>query len=280
MAQTLINQDQYPLEFALHKKHAQTETFLDLVWTHSHIVMEIALSLYDSGLFDVSQMDRVHVIKAGLLFEIGVYDCGGFEWIPGQFPSDKPYIQHCNVGAEILKAEAYAQEIVNVAQTHEGVGLTDQDIQQFGLQLPPGNYMPSCPLEWLICYAAKYHSKAPKFKNNTEIEAALEKFGADKLNRFRQLQTSFGIPNMEAFIQKYDEWHKSFAFTLKQIQEGSIQNSVITIPTVDLNSAGIAVPSSGQKADTGVITQPPSDGSSFNLAAPAPMTLPGPPTPK
>lgn len=233
-----INQDQYLTEFTLHKKYASSELLLDLVWTHSHIVMEIALSLYDSGLFDTSQLDRNLVIKAGLLFEIGVYQCGGFEWMPGQLPYDKPYIQHSLVGAEILRQEGFREDIVRVALTHEGVGLTPEDIAQFGLQLPPGDYLPTCPLEWLIVYSAKYHSKAPKFKTVQDIEAALSRYGGDKLERFRQLASSFGIPNIEAFEQKYADWHRSFLYRVKQIQEGSVQGSVITLP--ELNPAGIA----------------------------------------
>lgn len=234
-----LQQETYPTEFAFHKKLAQTEMLLELNWTHSLIVTEIALSLFDAGLFDTSTMERSIVVKAGLLFDIGVYVCGGFEWIPGQFPSPTPYVQHSVAGAQLLHQEGYADEIVRVALTHEGMGLTPEDIQAYGLALPAGDYIPSSPTQWLMCYSAKFHSKTPKFKTPEDIVTALERYGPEKAERFRQLQTSFGLPNIPAFQEKYGSWHTSFTAKIKQIQEGSVGGSAITIP-VDLNPAGIA----------------------------------------
>lgn len=235
----LVGQDLYPLEFALHKKYAATEVLLDLVWTHCYITHEIALSLYDANTFDTSQIERSILIKACLVYDIGVYTCGGFEWMPGQSLSERPYVQHTAAGAEILHQEGYAQEIVRVAQVHTGVGLSPEDITKYTLQLPPGDYMPVTPLEWLVTYASKFHSKAPKFKTIDVILASLEKFGPDKAERFRQLQASFGTPNIPEFEKKYAEWQNSFQFRVKQLQEGGVSQTAITYPPEYLNSAGI-----------------------------------------
>ncbi len=235
----LIGQDLYPVEFALHKKYACSEIFLELVWTHCFITHEIAISLFDANTFDTSQIDRNMLIKGSLLYDIGVYQAGGFEWMPGQDISSRPYVQHTVAGAEILHQEGYSNELIRIAQTHTGVGLSAEDIATYTLQLPPGDYMPATPLEWLACYASKFHSKAPKFKTAEEIETALNKFGADKAERFRQLQASFGVPNIPAFQEKYREWHTGFAFKIKQLQEGGVNLLGISYPAEYLNSAGI-----------------------------------------
>ncbi|HYD35829.1 MAG TPA: HDIG domain-containing protein [Vitreimonas sp.] len=270
----LIDQNQFSAEFALHKKYAQSELLLDLVWTHSHIIMSVSLNLYDSGRFDVTQMPRELVSKAALLHDIGVYGCSGFEWLPGQPLSDKPYAQHTLIGAEILQREGFSQEIIDVAKIHTGVGLSSEDITTYGMELPAGEYMPSTPLQWLITYASKFHSKAPRFKTATDIEVALSKYGTDKVERFKQLQATFGLPNLEDIKPRYEEWHKNFNFRITQLANGSAGNAA-ALPNVpvELSSAGISL--SKPKAVTVQITplEIETPTATATTANSAPMTL-------
>lgn len=227
-----VNQELYPGEFALHQKYAQSELLLNLVWTHSNIVAEITQSLLDSGTFDTSELPRDLVTQACLLFDIGAYACGGFEFLPGQPPSDKPYIQHTIIGAWILQQEGYAPPIVQVAYTHTGVGISSQDITNYGLQLPLDEYQPRTTLQKLITYTSKFHSKAPKFKSVDVITAALQRYGQDKVQKFFELQSIFGVPSLETLEPKYEEWHRWFKYQLEQLQQQ---------PSASLlNEAGIA----------------------------------------
>lgn len=232
---TFINQDLYPGEFLLHQKYAQSEMLLELVWTHSNIIADIALLILEKHEFNKIELTREYVIQAALLMEVGVYLCGGYEWMPGQPPSDKPYIQHGVIGAWILEQEGYSPQIIQVAHSHSGVGVTAEDVRNFGLDLPEADYVPRSQLQKLMAYSAKYHSKAPKFKTTQDIKNSLMKFGQQKIEKFDEWQQEFGEPDLTELIAKYDAWHKGFIYQIQQLTPGSA-----SIPTPKLNSAGIA----------------------------------------
>lgn len=228
-----INQSLYPNEFNLHQKYAKTPQILDLVWTHCNIVAEITLQLIDQGQINQNEVPRDVTLQAALLHDIGVYLCGGFEWIPDQPPAEKPYIQHTVVGAWILQQEGYPAPIVQAAYIHTGVGLTAQDITMYGLDLPQEDFMPRTTMQKLITYAAKFHSKAPKFRTIEEITSSLAKYGEEKVNRFVEFQTQFGIPDLTGIQAKYSNWHQGFTFTINQASQ----------PTMGTN--GVSLQSSG-----------------------------------
>ncbi len=229
---TFINQQLYPGEFLLHKKYAATEMLLDLVWTHCNIAADIALLLLDRHDFNKTELQREFVIQAALLSDIGVYACSGYEWIPGQPPSDKPYIQHGVIGAWILQQEGYSPAIIQVAHSHTGVGLTAQDVKLYGLQLPEADYVPRTQLQKLIAYSLKFHSKAPKFKTVEDITQSLQRYGKEKVERFLEWQQEFGNPDLTEIKTKYAAWHQSFEFQVKQITSTAAARP-------NLNSAGI-----------------------------------------
>lgn len=228
----LINQNVYPGEFLLHKKYAANETVLDLVWTHSNIIAEVALYLLDHYDFDKSELTREVVIQAALLHEIGVYICGGFEWIPGQHQTTYPYIQHGIVGAWILQQEGYANPVVQAAFCHTGMGLTAADIRAHGLQLPEIDMLPQNTFQQFMTYVSKFHSKTPQFRTNDDIRKSLGHFGPEKVALFEQLEKTFGIPNLEAIQEKYAAWEKGFAFKVSQLTKTGH-------PSVNFNAAGI-----------------------------------------
>lgn len=229
----LINQNVYPGEFLLHKKYAASETVLDLVWTHSNIIVEVALFLLDHYDFDKTELVREVVIQAALLHEIGVYACDGFEWIPGQHPTNHPYIQHGIVGAWILQQEGYANPVVQASFCHIGMGLTAEDIRSHGLQLPEVDMLPQNYFQQFMTYVSKFHSKTPQFRTNEDIKKSLAKFSPEKVAAFEQLENMFGIPDLKPLQEKYGEWEKGFAFKVSQLTKA-------VHPSVNFNAAGIA----------------------------------------
>lgn len=226
-----FNQNLYPGEFLLHKKYAGTEMLLDLIWTHSNIIAEIALELLDSAQFDTSELPREYVIQACLLHDIGTYLCSGFEWIPNQPPSTRPYIQHGVIGAWILQNEGYSPKIIQAAYCHIGVGLSAEDIQSHALELPQQDFIPHSALQKFITYVSKFHSKTPNFRRNQQIKDSLQSFGHQKVTAFEELEHLYGVPNIDKYEQKYLEWHKSFTFRVQQLQKAK--------PSLSLSPAGM-----------------------------------------
>lgn len=228
---SFVNQDVYLTEFNLHKKYAASEAILDLVWTHCNIVADIAIHLHQKNNLDSTIYNLGVVVQAALLHDIGVYTCDGYEWLIDQPPFNKPYVQHTLAGAQILQQEGFSQEVIRCAHVHTGVGLTKDDIKKFGLQLPDGDYVPSTPVQKLITYSAKFHSKAPAFKSATEIREALGKYGKEKQTQFDELAQEYGTPDLDPIKLKYADWHNTFAAMAKQM----------TMVGPNLNSAGIAI---------------------------------------
>lgn len=233
-----VNQQLYPGEFLLHKKYAQSEMLLDLVWTHCNIVAEIAVAIFEKNNFNKAELTREFITQSALLMDVGVYSCGGYEWMPGQVPSAKPYIQHTVIGAWILSQAGYAAQVIQVAHNHTGVGITSQDIRDFGLDLPEADYVPHSTLERLVSYASKFHSKAPKFKTPEEISQSLQQYGKDKVMKFEQWQQEFGDPHLLEIEAKYRTWHQAFKFQIDQLTRNSTQ--IQRNSSSKLNSAGIA----------------------------------------
>jgi len=226
-----INQNVYPGEFLLHKKFAATDTVLDLIWTHSNVIVDVSLYLLDHFEFDKTELVREVVIQAALLHEIGVYACDGFEWVPGQPPTNRPYIQHGVVGAWILQQEGYSPPVVQAAFCHIGMGLTAEDIRSHGLELPETDMMPQTMLQKFMTYASKFHSKTPQFRSNQEIQDSLAKFSPEKVQMFESLEKMFGVPDLSIIKQKYGEWEKGFSFKVQQLSN--------TQRTISFNPAGI-----------------------------------------
>ena len=227
----LINQDLYPTEFGLHRKYAQSAQLLDLVWTHCHIISDIVDQLLAQNPALNQEIDATLTRPAALLHDIGVYECGGFEWLPDQPPCNRSYAQHTIVGAWILEREGWPPEIVQTAETHAGVGLTKEDILTHGLDLPPDDYLPITPLQRLVTYAAKFHSKAPRFKSSPEIKETLARFGDDKVKVFAELEQAFSVPDLSNLEQKYQPWHQAFQYSI---------NHLVNPGRTGLSSAGIS----------------------------------------
>lgn len=229
---TFINQDAYLTEFNVHRKYATSDLILDLVWTHCNIVADVCLDLIQKNNLSNTIYHPGVVVQAALLHDIGVYICDGYEWLTNQPPFNKPYVQHTLAGAWILKQEGFSADVIQVAHVHAGVGITNEDISQFGLQLPQGDYVPITPVQRLVTYAAKFHSKAPKFKKVDEIRESLKKYGPEKIKVFDNYVSEYGTPDLSEIIKKYETWHQGFEYETSQL------SNLVMAP--NLNSAGIS----------------------------------------
>jgi uncharacterized protein len=227
-----VNQNLYPGEFLLHKKYATSDMLLELIWTHSNIVMEIALAILDRNTFDKTELRRELVMQAALLHDIGVYHCGGFEWIPHQPPQTRPYIQHEILGAWILHQEGYAAPIIQTAFSHTGVGLTGEDIRHNGLDLPERDYVPQTTFQKFMTYASKFHSKTPTFRTSDQIKEELYPQGQEKVDLFTELENTFGRPVITDIQEKYQSWEKNFSLRVAELTK--------TQSPLNLNASGIA----------------------------------------
>lgn len=215
-----MNQQLYPGEFLFHKKLAATETLLDLVWTHSNIIVDVALDLLDRGTLPAAELPRELVIQGCLLHEVGVYLCSGYEWIPNQPPTIHPYIQHGIVGAWMLMKEGYSAPIIQAAYLHIGVGLSADDIRTHGIDLPKHDFFAQSTFQRFITYVSKFHSKAPKFRTNQEIKDSLSVFSPQKVEMFQALENEFGIPNLPVLEERYKAWHAGYNFRVKELSKG------------------------------------------------------------
>lgn len=132
--------------------------------------------------------------KAAMLHDIGIFltdtpqlGCKGIH----------PYIRHGVLGHDLL-IEAGCPKSALVCERHVGVGISIDDIRNFNLPLPRREMVPISIEEQIVCYADKFFSKngngslnAPE-KTVGEIIASIEKYGPDKVNRFKIWVEMFG----------------------------------------------------------------------------------------
>lgn len=219
--------DKYPLEFSLHQKYATSQLLLDLVWTHSVIISEIADQLM-ANLQGKVQFDKPLVTQACLMHDIGVYACNGFDWLPDQDKSDKEYIHHSLASAWILMNENFHPEVIMCGLTHTGVGISANDINKYGLKLPPDNYSPQSLIQQLVSYSAKFHSKSPGFKSIDQISEHLTKYGPEKLDVFNSWVKFFGIPILDDLKSKYETWHRNTTQEFKNLTVENTHTQILT----------------------------------------------------
>ncbi len=184
---------------ALHKKYAPSDEVYDLVFTHCQIIYDIALQLIEKNSVAI---DRELVRAGALLHDIGVYPLFGSN---GKLRPNVQYITHGIEGEKILKKENFPEAIWRFAAHHTGVGLTKQDVINQKLPLPAANYLAESNEELLIMYADKFHSKTtpPYFNSYEWYRQDIAKFGNDKVVKFDQMATKFGVPSLQPLSEKY-----------------------------------------------------------------------------
>jgi uncharacterized protein len=177
--------------YKLHKKYSNEKKILEIVWTHSLIVKDIALQI-------ASNLEKKYKIKVNkkllvqgsLVHDIGCYDCLG-----NNFCFGKNYITHGEIGYKILLENKYPESIARFSLVHIGVGVEDM--------------IPITLEEEIVAYADNFHSKKPVRFNNYEGEKEkLEGFDQSKGIIFERFKDKFGIPNLEELKEKYKNWQE------------------------------------------------------------------------
>jgi uncharacterized protein len=184
---------------SLHKKYAPSDKVYELVFVHCRIVYEIAMQLIQKKDIPLDQ----ELIRVGaLLHDIGVYKVLGSD---GELVEGADYIRHGLEGEKILKSEGFPKTIWRFASHHTGVGISAQDIISGKLPLPPKDYQAVSDEEMLIMYADKFHSKStsPQFNSYDWYKRYVSRFGDQKVDKFDQMATQFGIPNLLPLSEKY-----------------------------------------------------------------------------
>ncbi|WP_159942103.1 MULTISPECIES: HD domain-containing protein [unclassified Nocardiopsis] len=183
---------------ALHERHAPTPEAFDLVYTHCRIVCAIAEQLLDRS---APELDRALVRAGCLLHDIGVYrlydSSGGLD--------RARYVSHGVLGHRVLAEEGLPEPLCRFCSHHTGVGLTREDVRAQGLPIPEADYVAGSGEEELVMYADKFHSKRtpPVFVSADSYAASVARFGEDKVTRFKELRTRFGLPDLAALAAAY-----------------------------------------------------------------------------
>ncbi|MDE5572416.1 MAG: HDIG domain-containing protein [Muribaculaceae bacterium] len=159
----------------------------DIYMHHCRQVADKALTIARTKKLD---LDKNLIEAAAMLHDIGIVmtdapsiDCHG----------SLPYICHGIAGADLLRKEGYPEEVARVAERHTGAGISDEDITELDLPLPPGNYMPETLLERLVCYADKFYSKSGEMKEKSleKVRDSMSRHSSATLDRFEKLHNEF-----------------------------------------------------------------------------------------
>ena len=178
------------------KYYPEGSRLRDIYLRHCRSVADLALKInYDRQL----GLDPSLVEAAAMLHDIGIFltdadgiDCHGTE----------PYIRHGILGASLLRNEGVPEEIARIAERHTGAGITEEDIREMHLPLPPGDYTPVTLLERLICYADKFYSKTRLDTQKTldAVRASMLRHSPATLARFDALHSEFSTDKINKRI--------------------------------------------------------------------------------
>jgi len=126
------------------KKYAHDEEIFKKVLEHSKAVQKVALRIAEDIVANGHHVDIKFLIGACLLHDIGRFKTG---------KNGKDIIQHGVLGAEILRKEGLDERYTLVCERHLGSGISKEDIQEQGLDLPLKDYIPESIEEKIISYA-------------------------------------------------------------------------------------------------------------------------------
>jgi len=122
------------------RKYSTNDESFNKVLNHSRAVQKLALEIAK----DIRKNHDVDIdfIKIGsLLHDIGRFKC-----------YKENSIRHGVEGGEILRKEGFPK-YAEIAETHIGVGITKEDIEKQGLNLPLKDFVPETVEEKIIAYA-------------------------------------------------------------------------------------------------------------------------------
>lgn len=168
-----------PLEIIKHYYPADDE-LRRLLLHHSKQVANRALAIAERH--PELELDRNFLYDAAMLHDIGIFltDAPGIHC-----HGTHPYLLHGYLGAQLMRQEGLP-DIARVCERHTGTGLTRANIEERGLPLPPGDYVPETTAEQVVCYADKFYSKSHPLRERSVEQTAqsLEKFGRTGVEKF------------------------------------------------------------------------------------------------
>ena len=159
----------------------------DIYMHHCRQVADLALDIARERHLDVD-LDQVEA--AAMLHDIGIF----LTYAPGiHCHGTEPYIKHGLLGSQLLKRDGVDEAIAAVARRHTGAGITNDEIRELSLPIPPGDYMPETLLERLVCYADKFYSKSGDMQRKSleRVRQSMSRHGGDTAARFEQLHREF-----------------------------------------------------------------------------------------
>lgn len=197
-----------------------SDIFVDLVWTHSQIIKEIALQLSEN-LYKNHQitLDKNLITVGALMHDIGVYKC--FDEVFNPNKSAKEYFYHAWLGEKILNSLDFPKEITRFTITHTSTGITKKDIKREKFDIPLKDYLPITNEEEIVNFADKFHSKYPNFISYQEAVIKLSKLDPSRKIKIETFVKKYGLPDLTAIHKKYNLWHgtlNKFFYELNQKQ--------------------------------------------------------------
>jgi len=183
---------------ALHRRYAVNDAVFNLVYTHCKIVNEIAEWCADSM---HESVDRDILQAACLLHDIGTYICFDDNAVGGH--NQYNYKQHAIFGAALALEEGYDPQIADTIRTHVLLGLTKQEIIDYGWPLPQKDYEPTTIEGRLLCYADRFHSKGPTFNSYETFLFGLRKDLPRQADKLEVWAKEFGVPDVNELAAKY-----------------------------------------------------------------------------
>lgn len=164
----------------IHRYYPEGSGAEKILIAHGRQVADKALKVAQS--LSGKTIDPVFLEEAALLHDIGMMhtdapaiDCHG----------PHPYVCHGLLGKEMLEAQGLPAH-GRICERHVGAGISQREILQRKLPLPPRDMIPVTLAEEIVCYADKFFSKngSGTEKSLPAVRAALAPYGPEQLARF------------------------------------------------------------------------------------------------
>ncbi len=156
------------------RKYSTNDESFNKVLNHSRAVQKLALEIAN----DIKKNHDVDIdfVKiASLLHDIGRFKC-----------YKENSIRHGVEGGEILSKQGLTR-YARIAETHIGVGITKEDIEKQGLNLPLKNFVPETTEEKIISYADNLIFGKERGTIQKVIERFRNELGKSYVERIKKL---------------------------------------------------------------------------------------------
>ncbi len=154
-----------------------------------HVSMVTAKAVDAGKRLGLSEERLRFIEEACLLHDIGIVRTNTPEL---HCHGDLPYLLHGVEGRFMLESLGLPEH-ARVAENHVGVGITRQEIEENGLDLPLRDMLPQTLEEKMICWADKFFSKKPGslWTEYTFVQAfeRIQRYGEAPSQRFLELHT-------------------------------------------------------------------------------------------